>query len=87
MSKYVVLDLEMCKVPKRFRKEFNHYRETIQIGAVLLDETYEIIDRYMAFVNPKYGIIDSEIRRLTGIRYNNVNNAPKLMEMVEHMMD
>ena len=39
--KYVVIDLEMCKVPKSLRTpEFPWCQETIQIGAVLLDEDF-----------------------------------------------
>ena len=34
---YVVIDLEMCKVPKLYRRNYKHANETIQIGAVLLD--------------------------------------------------
>ena len=39
MNQYVVVDLEMCKVPYSNRKkEFHGANETIQIGAVLLNE-------------------------------------------------
>ena len=41
---YLVIDLEMCKVPKHYRN--NKYKcanEIIQVVAVLLDEEYEII--------------------------------------------
>ena len=42
--KYVVLDLEMCKVPKSLRNEtYRWCYETIQIGAVLLDENYDVM--------------------------------------------
>ena len=42
MNQYVVVDLEMCKVPYSNRKkEFHGANETIQIGAVLLNENYE----------------------------------------------
>ena len=35
---YLVLDLEMCKVPKNYRrKDYQYATETIQIGAVLLN--------------------------------------------------
>ena len=39
-NKYAVIDLEMCKVPYEARK-CNLTRETIQIGAVLLDENFK----------------------------------------------
>ena len=35
---YLVIDLEMCKVPRDYRsKRYKYANETIQIGAVLLD--------------------------------------------------
>lgn len=45
MNQYVVVDLGMCKVPYSNRKkEFHGANETIQIGAVLLNENYEVGD-------------------------------------------
>ena len=39
--KYAVVDLEMCKVPKGYKKfGYKWCLETIQIGAVLLEENY-----------------------------------------------
>ena len=47
MSKYVIVDLEMCKVPKAVRSSKYHWSsETIQIGAVLVDDNLEIIDEF-----------------------------------------
>ena len=59
MSKYVVIDLEMCKVPKGFRRNtFGYSKELIQIGAVLLDETFDITDTFVTLVKPEYGLVD-----------------------------
>jgi hypothetical protein len=41
--KYAVVDLEMCKVPKIYKSSYNCNQETIQIGAVMLDEKYKDI--------------------------------------------
>ncbi|MBP3569679.1 MAG: exonuclease domain-containing protein [Lachnospiraceae bacterium] len=79
MCKYAVVDLEMCKVPYSVRKE--HYqwgRETIQIGAVLLNEDLEITDRFVTFVFPQYGFIDTYINKLTGINAGDVATAPDM---------
>lgn len=38
---YVVIDLEMCKVPKLYRRNYKHANETIRIGAVLLDSEFK----------------------------------------------
>ena len=36
---YLVIDLEMCNVPRDYRsRSYKYANETIQIGAVLLDE-------------------------------------------------
>ena len=41
MDRYIVLDLEMCKVPPgEIREVYDAPREIIQIGAVMLDEKY-----------------------------------------------
>ena len=43
---HLVLDLEMCRVPKHYRsKAYKYANEIIQIGAVLLDEEFEIIGK------------------------------------------
>ncbi len=54
MNQYVVVDLEMCKVPYSNRKkEFHGANETIQIGAVLLNENYEVVDEFNTYVRRK----------------------------------
>lgn len=78
---YVVLDLEMCRVPKQYRnKKYKYANEIIQVGAVLLDEEYEIIGRINQYVHPEYGVIDHFISNLTGIQNNQVKHAPSLKE-------
>lgn len=84
MCKYAVVDLEMCKVPFSKRRNKNVCaREVIQIGAVLLNEALEIVDKYSTYVAPQFGWIDDEINRLTGIRNEDVINAPKFAEAFE----
>ena len=84
MCKYAVVDLEMCKVPfcKRTNKNMCA-REVIQIGAVLLNEALEIVDKFSTYVAPQFGWIDDEINRLTGIRNEDVINAPRFAEAFE----
>lgn len=77
MSKYVIVDLEMCKVPNGLkRQKYGNACELIEIGAVLLDDTYEIRDRFKTYVSPQYGEIDSYIQKLTGITKADTANAP-----------
>ncbi len=76
MGKYVILDLEMCRVKKEQAAEFGSRTELIQIGAVLVDEKLEIADSFMTYVKPQYGEIDPFIEKLTGITPENVKDAP-----------
>ena len=78
---YLVIDLEMCKVPRDYRsKRYKYANETIQIGAVLLDEEFKRIGTLSQFVHPEHGVIDYFIENLTGIKNSQVKNAPKLEE-------
>lgn len=84
MSSYVVVDLEMCNVPYGARRDaFRSARELIQIGAVLIDENYRIIDSFETYVAPRFGRIDSFIRNLTGISWSNTKNAPSTRAALE----
>ena len=85
---YLVIDLEMCKVPKHYRnKKYKYANEIIQMGAVLLDEEYEVIGRINQYVHPEYGVIDHFISNLTGIQNCQVKHAPCLKEVLLHMVD
>lgn len=85
---YLVIDLEMCKVPRDYRsKSYKYATETIQIGAVLLDEEFKRIGTLCQYVHPEYGVIDYFIEHLTGIRNSQVKKAPKLQEALVHMID
>lgn len=84
MDQYVIVDLEMCNVPKNNRtKRFRWSNELIQIGAVLVDEDLEIIDKFMTYVKPEFGRLDSHIEQLTGIKEHNLTNAPTAEEALE----
>lgn len=86
MSGYVVVDLEMCKVPQAMRTQYPWGRETIQIGAVLLDEQLEIAGQFDTFVAPQFGSIDAEIKKLTGIEKKDVKNAPDIKTALEQFL-
>ncbi len=83
MGKYVVIDLEMCKVAKGQRKEYPMRNEIIQIGAVLMDEHLNVTKRFNCYVKPEYGWIDPFIERLTGIDQSKVQDAPRLLEALQ----
>ena len=76
MSKYVIFDLEMCRVGKHKRTEqFPYPQELIQIGAVLLDESYVVTDRFETYVAPQFGALDPFITDLTGITRDKLKGA------------
>ena len=77
----LVIDLEMCKVPRDYRSNsYKYATETIQIGAVLLDDSFKRIGTLCQCVHPEHGVIDYFIENLTGIKNSQVKNAPKLEE-------
>lgn len=85
---YLVIDLEMCNVPKHYRgKKYPYANEIIQIGAVLLDENFERIATMDQYVHPVHGVLDSFITELTGIESSQLKNAPLLKEALIHMLD
>ena len=78
---YLVLDLEMCKVPKHYRNaKYKYATEIIQIGAVLLDQEFNIIAKLNQYVRPQHGVLDSFITNLTGIKKDQLKHAPCLEE-------
>ena len=84
----VVLDLEMCKVPVLYRnKDYKYALETIQIGAVLLDENFRQVDTFERYVHPEHGVIDNFIKNLTGIVSKNVKDAQPLEVVLREMAD
>ena len=84
MKHHVVVDLEMCRVPRANRTaEYIWKNETIQIGAVLLDENYAVADQFSTFVSPEYGYIDTFIKQFTGIEPKDVMDAPKMEKALQ----
>ena len=87
-KKYVIIDLEMCKVPRPKRdKKFSCRNEIIEIGAALIDENLTITDTFQTFVSPEFGVLDNFIKNLTGINDSDIANAPAIKEAVEKLME
>lgn len=88
MCKYAVIDLEMCRVPRSVsNKKYHWANETIQIGAVLLNETLEVQDRFVTYVFPQFGSVDTYISNLTGISRNDVSKAPTMEEALNEFVN
>ena len=85
MSTNIVIDVEMCGVQIR-TQNYNRRHEIVQIGAVMMNDEFEFVDRFSTFVKPDYGKIDYFISSLTGIADRDVRQAPKLSEALRSMM-
>lgn len=84
-SHFVVLDLEMCRVSGQ-ENRYRYKMEIIQMGAVLLDQKFNIISRFDKYVKPCFGSLDSFISRLTGITFRDIANAPELEQILQEFM-
>lgn len=81
MKEYVIIDLEMCSVNSEEQKmAFKAGKELIQIGAVLMNEAFQITDTFSTYVAPEYGKLDRYITRLTGITIPDITDAPSAAE-------
>lgn len=76
--KHIIIDLEMNKISKTYREErFICGMETIQIGAIVLDDQYQEIGSFNTLVKPQYNDrIEPYYSKLTGITTEMVQNAP-----------
>ncbi len=83
--KHVVIDLEMNNICKKSEARRICTMETIEIGAVMLDENLQEISSFRTYVKPEYNVgIEKKISRLTGITDDMVLNAPGFKEAL-HM--
>lgn len=88
MSNYAVVDLEMCKVPRAKRTEDYPYKcEIIQIGVILLNSEFNIVNEFKSYVSPDNGVVDTYIHKLTGISAEDVAHAPKLVEVLRDLVN
>lgn len=79
--KYVVIDLEMNKVDPAADTRGICTQETIEIGAVMLDENLKEIASFRTYVKPEYNDhIMKNISKLTGITTDMVEHAPLFNE-------
>lgn len=80
---HIFLDFEMNPIPRENREAREIVLgEIIQIGAVKLNEDYQLTDRFSLNVKPEYSPVMPHITQLTGIRQEDVENAPFLKEAI-----
>ncbi|PWT28756.1 3'-5' exonuclease [Butyrivibrio fibrisolvens] len=79
--KHIVVDLEMNTISHNPEARAICANETIEIGAVMLDENYKEISSFRTYVKPVYNDgITKKITKLTGITDEMVQNAPLFSE-------
>ena len=79
--KHIVVDLEMNNINPKSEARSICTMETIEIGAVMLDDNLKEISSFRTYVKPQYntGIV-KKITKLTGITNEMVQNAPAFNE-------
>ncbi|MCR5625045.1 MAG: exonuclease domain-containing protein [Lachnospiraceae bacterium] len=81
---HIMIDLEMNKVKHQANEEGNRIsNEIIEIGAVKMNDKFEVIDKFQSYVKPEYATISPVITRITKITDETVKDAPKLLDAME----
>ncbi len=79
--KHIVIDLEMNQVNGKSKARALCRMETIEIGAVMLDDNLSEVSCFQTYVKPEYNQrIEPTITHLTGITTDMVQNAPTFNE-------
>ncbi len=86
---YIIIDLEMNPIGKEYKDLWKICRrEIIEIGAVVLNETFNEIGYFKTYVQPQYCFgINKETKALTGISDNMITNAPSFSEAIGMFSD
>lgn len=80
---HIMIDLEMNKIAKQQRGDIKLSSELIEIGAVKMDDQFEVIDQYQTYVAPDYGAMDHRIIALTGITDDKLVGAPQFAKAMD----
>lgn len=78
----LVIDLEM----NGMHTEEIPMGEIIEIGAVILDEEFEIIDKYSTYIKPDNLKVSQGVQRLTSITEEKLVKAPNIKEALENLL-
>ena len=60
--------------------------EIIEIGAVVLNEEFEIVDKYSTYIKPNNLRISQGVQRLTNITEEKLVKAPNIKEALENLL-
>lgn len=81
--KHIMIDLEMNKIEKQIRDGKKLSSEIIEIGAVKMDEHFELVEKYQSYVSPDFGAMDPIIIDLTGITDEMLVGAPRFAQALD----
>ncbi len=86
---YIVLDLEWNQCPTGKSEEDSRLRfEIIEIGAVKLDETFAVTDRFREVINPQvYHDLHFRTREVIALRAVDLQNARTFPEVARDFLD
>lgn len=84
---YIILDMEWNQPSPwkkiKYENDICLYNEIIQIGAVKLDSSCEIVDTYSVNIKPQiYKEINKNVNKLTGIDQEQLDNACSIFDAV-----
>ena len=87
--KYIIVDLEMNPVAKEYVEERKVSRmEIIEIGAVIMDESFLVLGEFKTLVKPQYNDeIYKKYETLTGISTQMVSGAPTFATAYERFVN
>ena len=82
--KHIFLDFEMNAIPRKNKEARALLRsEIVEIGAVKLDENYQQIDKYSAYVHPELCPITENCTKITGITSSDVESAKTFADALQ----
>lgn len=85
---HIFVDFEMTCWRRGERIPGQKIPEIIDIGAVKLDDHFQIVDRFSHFVQPEInGVLSKTCVSLTGIKQADLENAPLLGEALDHFVN
>lgn len=87
LMKHIVVDLEMNGIDKKNPIRKLCSMETIEIGAVMLDDDLKEIDSFQTYVKPEHNAIESKIKKLTGITDEMVADAPRFNDALKSFLN
>ncbi len=82
---YIIVDFEMNPLANKYKEERQIcYSEIIEIGAVIMDESFLVLGEFKTLVKPQYNdSICKRYERLTGISTQMVDGAPTFVTAYE----